>query len=154
METPEMNFKFELEENYRSGDPIDEEIASFIVKDDDGKSVLVVESLITLNEQIDSLVINKVAIIVDTDEPTMEIPAKQLAEFLSRLAEYEWVIPGPPVYLDEPEEYLIPMDKPHRIESCYYQKNFEIETFEWLREFLVNGGTIAKILAMIDSEEE
>jgi len=100
------------------------------------------------------LVINEVAIIVEPDEPTMEIPAKQLVEFLSSLAEHELVIPGTPVYLDEPGEYLIPMDEPHRIESCYYQKNYEKESYEWLRGFLVNSGTIAKILAMIDSEEE
>ena len=154
METQEINFKFELEENYRSGDPLEDEIASYVAKDDDGKSVLVVESRITLDEQIDGLVIDRVAIIVDPDEPTMDVPATQLARILTRLANDGHIEPGEPVHLDSPGEYFLTLDEPYKIKECYYQKGFETETTNWLREFLIRDVTIARILAIIDTEEE
>ncbi|MCH7820185.1 MAG: hypothetical protein IIB40_11630 [Candidatus Marinimicrobia bacterium] len=46
------------------------------------------------------------------------------------------------------------MNEPYRIVNCYYQKKYEQETNEWLQEFLVKDGTIARIIEMIDSEEE
>ena len=154
METPEMNFMFELEENYRSGDPLEDEIASYVVKDDDGQSVLVVESHIALDEEIDGLVIHKVSIPVDPDEPQIDVPATQLARILTRLANDGRIDPGESVHLDMPGEFTLRLEKPYKITSCYYQKKYEEETDNWLREFLANEGTIARILEMVDSEEE
>ena len=154
METPEMDFKFSIEDNFRSGDPIDEEIASYVVKDDDDQFVLIVESRITLDEQIDGLVINRVAIIVDPDEPTMDLPATQLGRILARLANDGHIEPGDPVHLDSPGEYFLTLDEPYSIKGCYYQKGYEAEITNWLREFLIRDVTIARILAIIDTEEE
>ena len=154
METQEINFNFKLEENYRCGDPLEDEIASFVVKDDDGQSVLVVESHIALDEEIDGLVIHKVSIPVDPDEPQIDVPATQLARILDTLAGEGSLDPGEPVHLDSPGEYTLRLEEPYKITSCYYQMKYEEETDNWLREFLANEGTIARILEMVDSEEE
>ena len=153
METLEMNFKFELEENYRSGDPLEDEIASYVVKDDNGQSVLVVESHIALDEEIDGLVIHKVSIPVDPDEPQIDVPATQLARILATLAGEGSLDPGEPGHLDSPGEYTLRLEEPYKITSCYYQKKYEAETNNWLQEFLVKEGTIARILEIVDAEE-
>ena len=149
-----MDFNFSIKENYRSGDPIDEEISSYIVKDDGNKSVFIVESCIILDEQVDALVINKVSIIVDPAEPTMDVPATQLARILARLADDGHIVPGEPVHLDSPGEYFLTLDEPYKIKECYYQKGYEAEINNWLREFLIRDETITRILTIIDTEEE
>ena len=154
MENTEQNTVFHIEEYHRGEDPLDLEIVTYAIKDQGDQTLLVVESHITLDESLDGLVINKVVIPVDPDEPQTDIPATQLAEILATLANEGLLEAGDPVHLDMPGEYILRLDETYKIKECYYQKGYEAETTNWLLEFLVREGTIARILAMLDSEEE
>ena len=154
MENTEQNTVFHIEEYHRGEDPLDLEIVTYAIKDQGDQTLLVVESHITLDESLDGLVINKVAIPVDPDEPLAVIPATQLAGIMSTLADEGLLEPGDPVHLDSPGEYRFRLDEPYRIVNCYYQKKYEQETNEWLQKFLIEDGTIARIIEMIDLEEE
>ena len=154
MENTEQNAVFHLEEYWRGEDPLDLEIVTYAIKDQGDQTLFVAESHITLDEKLDALVINKVSIPVDPDEPQTDIPATQLAGILATLADEGLLEPGKPVHLDNPGEYLLRMNEPYRIVNCYYQKKYEQETNEWLQKFLIDDGTIARIIEMIDLEEE
>ena len=154
MENTEQNTVFHIEEYHRGEDPLDLEIVTYAIKDQGNQTLFVVESHITLDEKLDGLVINKVAIPVDPDEPQADVPATQLASILATLADEGLLEPGEPVHLDMPGEYVLRLDEPYKIGECYYQKGYEAETTNWLREFLIRDVTIARILAMLDSEEE
>ena len=148
------NDDFSLEEYYRGEDPLDLEIVTYAIKDQGDQTLFVVESHITLDENLDGLVINKVVIPVDPDEPQTDIPATQLAGILATLANEGLLEPGDPVHLDMPGEYTLRLDEPYKIKECYYQKGYEAETTNWLREFLIEDDTVARIVEMVDSEEE
>ena len=144
---------FQIEENWRTEDPYDQTVY-YTVKNDRGKSLLLVESHIELDEKINGFVINKVSIPVDPDEPDLDVPATRMAQILATLADEGLLKPGKPVHLDIPGEYILTLEEPYKITSCYYQTGFDKEVEEWLQEFLVNEGTIARIFAIVDSEEE
>ena len=144
---------FQIEENWRTEDPYDQTVY-YTVKNDRGKSLLLVESHIELDEKINGFVINKVSIPVDPDEPELDVPATRMAQILATLADEGLLKPGKPVHLDIPGEYILTLEEPYKITSCYYQTGFDKEVEEWLQEFLVNEGTIARIFAIVDSEEE
>ena len=145
---------FTIEEYHRGDDPLVLEVVTYKINDRQNRVLITIESYITLDEKLDSLIINKVAIPVDPDEPVTDIPATLLAGILTTLADEGLLEPGKPVHLDNPGEYLLPMNEPYRIVNCYYQKKYEQETNEWLQKFLVKDGTIARSLEMIDSDEE
>ena len=153
MENTEQITLFQIEENWRTEDPYDQTVY-YTVKNDGGKSLLLVESHIELDEKINGFVINKVSIPVDPDEPELEVPATRMAQILATLADEGLLKPGKPVHLDNPGEYILTLEEPYKITSCYYQTGFDKEVDEWLQEFLVNEGTIARIFAIVDSEEE
>ena len=146
--------KFTIEEYHRGDDPLVLEVVTYKINDQQNRVLFSVESHITLDEKLDGLVINKVAIPVDPNEPQADVPAKQLAVILAKLANEGLLEPGDPVYLDSPGEYVLRLDKPYHIVNCYYQAKYEEETNNWLQNFLIEDGAIARIIEMIDSEEE
>ena len=154
MENIEQDTLFQVEEYHRGEDPLDLEIVTYAIKDQGDQTLFVVESHITLDENLDGLVINKVVIPVDPDEPQTDIPATLLARILATLADEGLLEAGDPVHLDMPGEYILTLEEPYKIKECYYQKGYEAETTNWLREFLIRDVTIVRILAMLDSEEE
>ena len=146
--------KFTIEEYHRGDDPLVLEVVTYKITDQQNRVLFSVESHITLDEKLDGLIINKIAIPVDPNEPQADVPARQLAVILVKVANEGLLEPGDPVYLDNPGEYLLRMNEPYRIVNCYYQKKYEQETNEWLQKFLIDDGTIARIIEMIDLEEE
>lgn len=81
-----MNSKFSIEENWHDGDPLDEEIASYIVRDSNKRQILVVEAHVTFDEELDSLVVNRISIPVDPDVNGLDVPTKRMADILAALA--------------------------------------------------------------------
>lgn len=147
------NTLFRLEEDWRTEEPFDQTVY-YTVINGDGKSLLIVESHLELDEKINGIVINKVSIPVDPDEAELEVPATHMAQILSTLADEGHIKPGKPVHLESPGEYILTLEEPYKITSCYYQTGFEHETSEWLQKFLIEEGTIARILAIIDEDED
>ncbi|MCH7820184.1 MAG: hypothetical protein IIB40_11625 [Candidatus Marinimicrobia bacterium] len=93
---------FTIEEYHRGDDPLVLEVVTYKINDRQNRVLITIESYITLDEKLDSLIINKVAIPVDPDEPVTDIPATLLAGILTTLADEGLLEPGKPVHLDNP----------------------------------------------------
>ena len=149
-----MNSKFSIEENWHDGDPLDEEIASYIVRDSNERQILVVEAHVTFDEGLDSLVVNRISIPVDPDVNGLDVPTKRMADILAALAKEDIIKPGEAVHLDMPGEYNLRLEEPYKITFCYYQRGYDTEIDRWLTGYLERNGSIAKVLEVLESNGE
>ena len=150
-----INNNITIEEFWRDGDPVvEEEIATYVVKNDQKESIVVVDTRISYNSEIDALVINHLSILVDPNDILLIIAAERLASILAGLADEGIITPGKPVHVGIPGEYILNLRNPHKLSNAYYQKRYYEEIDEWIENFLQSDDTIARILATLDSEEE
>ena len=145
------NREFQLEHYRREGHPPEDEVAFYIVLDEDVRQLFVVKAHITLDEDIDGLVVHRISIPIEPDVSYLKVPAKQMAKILISLAKENRIEPGKVDHQNLPKEYNIRLEEPYKISSCYYQWGYEAEINQWLLEYLETDGTIARIIAMIDS---
>ena len=143
--------EFQLEHYRREGYPIEEEVAFYIVLDEDVRRLFVVEAHITLDEELDGLVVHRISIPIEPDVSDLNVPVKQMAKILISLAKENRIEPGKVVHQNLPKEYNIRLEEPYKISSCYYQWGYETEVNQWLLRYLKTDGTIARIITMIDS---
>ena len=144
--------EFNIEENWRDGDPRDEQYVTYTVKySNEASSLLLIELRITLDERTDNLMIMEVYIPVRSSEPKVLPPADYMIRILKSLADEGRFEHIPASLQNNPDNFFFQLDEPYRINACFYQEKYYKELVEWLREFLVKDGTITRILAAVES---
>ncbi|MCH7618746.1 MAG: hypothetical protein IH880_03120 [Candidatus Marinimicrobia bacterium] len=145
---------FTIEEFWRDGDPVvEEEIATYVVKNEQKESIVVVDTRISYDSEIDALVINQLSILVDPNDILLTVATERMANILANLADEGIITPSEPVHAGIPGEYFLNLRNPHKLSNAYYQKGYYEEIDEWTENFLQSDGTIARIIAMIESEK-
>lgn len=144
---------FNIEECYREGDPRDEQYVTYIVKYNDEASLLLVELRIIYDVGMDDIMIREVFIPVHSSGPKVLSPYNMIGILKSFTDEglFEHI---PAERQDESNNFFFRLIEPYKIDACFYQKKYYKEIERWLQKFLIEDGTIARIIEMIDLEEE
>jgi len=144
---------FNIEECYSEGDPRDEQYVTYIVKYNDEASLLLLELRITPSMTTDDLMIREVYIPGSTSEPKVFLPTEYMIEILKSLTDEGLFEHIPAKQQDDSDYFYFVLNEPYKIDACFYQEKYYKEIDQWLRNFLVEDGTIARIIEMVDSDE-
>ena len=145
---------YDIEFLYESGEVGYDEIVTYVVNGHNIQALFCVRVDIGEASGIDGIAVRKVSIPISPDEEELSIPPEKLNEVLVALEDEGKVKSSEGRFANIPFNYLLSFDEPQRISTAYYQKGYYDEITEKLREFLAKDGTIARIVAIVDSEEE
>ena len=146
MPTNKYNIKY-LHDNGEAGF---DEVVTLVVSDNI-QSMFCVQVDIGEASGIDGIAIRKISIPVSPDGEELSILPEKLNEILVSLEDEGKVKSSEEGFANIPYNYFLTLDEPHRISTAYYQEGYYDEITEWLREFLAEDGTVARIVAIIDS---
>ena len=146
--------KYEIEIVYVDGDEGWEEIITFVVKDSKEQASFCVKVDVGEAHNIDGLGVRKAWIPVSSSEVELSIPPEQLNDILALLEDEGKVESGEGGHANIPYNYYFTLEEPYRISTAFYQDRYYDEITEWLREFLAEDGTVARILSMVKTEVE
>lgn len=145
---------YNIEFLYESGEAGFDEIVTYVVNGHNIQALFCVQVDIGETRGIDGIAVRKISIPISPDGEELSILPEKLNEVLVTLENEGKVKSSEGGFANIPYNYFLTVDEPQRISSAYYQKGYYDEITEILREFLVEDGTIARIVAMVDSEEE
>ena len=145
---------YNIEYLYDNGEAGFEEIVTYVVNGQNIQALFYIHVDIGEASGIDGIAVRKISLPVDPGEEQISIPPEKLNEVLVTLEDEGKVKSSEGSFANIPYDYFLSFDEPQRISAAYYQKGYYDEITEILREFLAEDGTIARIVATLDSEEE
>ena len=143
---------YSIEYLYDNGEAGFEEMVTYVVNGHNIQAMFCIQVDIGEASGIDGIAVRKVSIPTSPDEEELSIPPEILNEVLVTLEDEGKVNSSEEGFANIPYNYFLPLDEPHRISTAYYQEGYYDEITESLREFLAEDGTVARIVAIVDSE--